>query len=317
MKALSIAGLAASPPWAPRPRLAPPQTCASRSTPSSSPRRVATTPTTHAARRRSSSRARSSTPPGRSRWARSCSARRASSFAPTGGPGQPQSLFIRGAGSAQTLVLVDGMRVGSATVGTTSIEHIPLEMIERIEVVKGPLSSLYGVRRDRRRDPGLHARQDRAALLRQRGATAPTTTGACRAGVDRRRRQLEVLALAAGYRAVDAPSATNSRNLSCYNPDRDPYDNAFFNLHLVAEACGPARSLELDAFTSHAHTHFDAGPGDDRNYHVDLGAKFSSSTIFRPWWTSRLTVGEGRDRLEDHGLASPITSRRARSRRRG
>src|SRR5204863_5813633 len=62
----------------------------------------------------------------------------------TGGPGQPQGLFIRGAGTAQTLVLVDGMRVGSATVGTTSIENIPLEMIERIEVVKGPLSSLYG-----------------------------------------------------------------------------------------------------------------------------------------------------------------------------
>src|SRR6478672_4216887 len=61
-----------------------------------------------------------------------------------GGPGQPQTIFIRGAGTAQTLVLVDGMRVGSATVGTTSIEHIPLEMIERIEVVKGPLSSLYG-----------------------------------------------------------------------------------------------------------------------------------------------------------------------------
>src|SRR5882672_11502473 len=62
----------------------------------------------------------------------------------TGGPGQPQTLFIRGSGSAQTLVLVDGLRVGSATVGTTSIEHIPLEMIERIEVVKGPMSSLYG-----------------------------------------------------------------------------------------------------------------------------------------------------------------------------
>ena len=62
----------------------------------------------------------------------------------TGGPGQPQGLFIRGAGTAQTLVLIDGMRAGSATVGTTSIENIPIEMIERIEVVKGPMSSLYG-----------------------------------------------------------------------------------------------------------------------------------------------------------------------------
>src|SRR5213078_3396062 len=57
----------------------------------------------------------------------------------TGGPGQPQGLFIRGAGTAQSLVLVDGMRVGTA-----SIENIPLELIERIEVVKGPLSSVWG-----------------------------------------------------------------------------------------------------------------------------------------------------------------------------
>src|SRR5512147_440808 len=60
----------------------------------------------------------------------------------TGGPGQPQGLFLRGTGTAQTLVLVDGLRVGSATVGTTSIENIPLDLIERIEVVKGPLSSV-------------------------------------------------------------------------------------------------------------------------------------------------------------------------------
>src|SRR5258706_14313778 len=62
----------------------------------------------------------------------------------TGGPGQPQTLFIRGAGSAQTLVLVDRMRVGSATVGTTSIQNIPPEMIEDIEAVQRPMPSLYG-----------------------------------------------------------------------------------------------------------------------------------------------------------------------------
>ena len=62
----------------------------------------------------------------------------------TGGPGQPASLFLRGAGNAQTLVLIDGLRAGSGSAGGTALEAIPLEMIERIEVVKGPLSSLYG-----------------------------------------------------------------------------------------------------------------------------------------------------------------------------
>ncbi len=62
----------------------------------------------------------------------------------TGGPGQPESIFIRGAGSAGTLVLIDGLRAGSSSAGTTAIEALPIDMIERIEVVKGPMSSLYG-----------------------------------------------------------------------------------------------------------------------------------------------------------------------------
>jgi vitamin B12 transporter len=61
-----------------------------------------------------------------------------------GGAGPAAGALHAGRGNAQTLVLVDGLRVSSATVGTTSIENIPLELIERIEVVKGPLSSLYG-----------------------------------------------------------------------------------------------------------------------------------------------------------------------------
>lgn len=61
-----------------------------------------------------------------------------------GGPGKTTSIFLRGTGSDHVLVLIDGIKVGSATLGTTAFEHIPIEQIERIEVVRGPLSSLYG-----------------------------------------------------------------------------------------------------------------------------------------------------------------------------
>src|SRR5690348_17658504 len=54
-----------------------------------------------------------------------------------GGFGQPSGVFIRGANTGHTLVLVDGMRIGSATVGATALEHIPLNQIERIEIVPG------------------------------------------------------------------------------------------------------------------------------------------------------------------------------------
>jgi vitamin B12 transporter len=58
--------------------------------------------------------------------------------------GQQTSLFLRGSNSNHVLVLVDGVKLYSATTGSTALQHIPLTQIERIEVVRGPRSSLYG-----------------------------------------------------------------------------------------------------------------------------------------------------------------------------
>ena len=61
-----------------------------------------------------------------------------------GGPGQTTAVFIRGADSNHTLVLVDGVRINPGTIGLAALQNIPPAMIERIEVVKGPRSALYG-----------------------------------------------------------------------------------------------------------------------------------------------------------------------------
>jgi vitamin B12 transporter len=66
------------------------------------------------------------------------------SFATAGGLGQQTSLFVRGTNSNQTLVLLDGVRIGSVTSGAAALEQIPVEQIDRIEIVRGPRSSLYG-----------------------------------------------------------------------------------------------------------------------------------------------------------------------------
>ncbi|MFA5982474.1 MAG: TonB-dependent receptor [Methylococcaceae bacterium] len=61
-----------------------------------------------------------------------------------GGFGQTSSVFLRGTNSDHVLVLIDGIKVGSATLGTSPFELIPLDQIERVEIIRGPQSSLYG-----------------------------------------------------------------------------------------------------------------------------------------------------------------------------
>jgi len=61
-----------------------------------------------------------------------------------GGPGQATSLFLRGTESNHTLVLVDGVRINPGTIGGAAFQNINPKIIERIEIVKGARSALYG-----------------------------------------------------------------------------------------------------------------------------------------------------------------------------
>lgn len=62
----------------------------------------------------------------------------------SGGTGKATSIHLRGTNSSHVLVLVDGVKVGSATLGSVAFQDIPLENIARIEIVRGPRSALYG-----------------------------------------------------------------------------------------------------------------------------------------------------------------------------
>ena len=65
-------------------------------------------------------------------------------FTNQGGLGKLTTINLRGTESDHVLVLVDGIRIGSATAGLASFQDLPVDQIERIEIVRGPRSSLYG-----------------------------------------------------------------------------------------------------------------------------------------------------------------------------
>ena len=65
-------------------------------------------------------------------------------FTNNGGPGKTTGLFMRGTSPTHVLIMIDGIKTGSATSGATAIQNIPVSQIERIEIVRGPRSSLYG-----------------------------------------------------------------------------------------------------------------------------------------------------------------------------
>ena len=64
--------------------------------------------------------------------------------AQAGGRGSLPGIYIRGTQSAQSLVLVDGQRIGNSTSGDSNLQHLNIEQIERVEVLRGSRSVIYG-----------------------------------------------------------------------------------------------------------------------------------------------------------------------------
>src|SRR5258708_9314949 len=180
----------------------------------------------------------------------------------TGGFGQPSGVFIRGANTGHTLVLVDGMRISSATVGSTALEHIPLNQIERIEIVPGQLSSLYGsdaIGGVIQIFTKSHADAPRMSV--PAGARAYSTRTL--AGTFGRAFGDTELSLNLGAfetAGIDATKPTIP--FGQHNPDRDGYRNTNLSARLV-HRLNERNELGVTLFQSEGQAHFDNGPTTD------------------------------------------------------
>ena len=212
----------------------------------------------------------------------------------TGGAGQPAGVFIRGANSQHTLLLVDGLRLGSATSGSPAFENVPLDMIERIEIVKGPMSSLYGS------DAiggviQIFTRNFERPRLQANVGFGTDSAYAVNAGFTAVENKTS-LTLNAGYFQVRAHSATNADAGSfTFNPDRDPYKNSNVSIS-ISQTLWQGETISLKAWQSRGLAHFDNGPVDDaRNQQTLSGIGVNSINQIMGNWTSRLNIGRTTD----------------------
>ena len=213
-----------------------------------------------------------------------------------GGPGSTSGVFIRGANTAQTLVLVDGLRVSSSTTGTTPLEAIPLDQIDHIEILRGAASSLYGadavggvIQIFTRRGGGAFAANAGAGYGTYN--TSSVYGGVSGNGGDGAWRY----ALQAGHRQSDGFNAIfNPKNFS-YNPDRDGYRNDNVSGSLSFRFA-PEQEISAQAFRSRLNARFDAGPGfDDRTVTTVESYSIASRNRLTAFWTSDLSAAETRD----------------------
>ena len=140
-----------------------------------------------------------------------------------GGPGQSTGFFVRGASTNSTVVLVDGVRVGSATLGQAELEAFNLSQIDRIEVLRGPASSLYGA----------DAVGGVVQIFTRRGEGPPRLTAGAEVGGYRSRQgDIGVSGSAGAFDYAVQAARESSRGVSAiregdvngyYNPDQDGY----------------------------------------------------------------------------------------------
>ena len=181
-----------------------------------------------------------------------------------GSPASTTGVFIRGANRGQTVLLIDGMRVNSASVGAPSFEAVPLAQIERIEILRGPASSLYGA------DAIGGVVQVFTRQPVEQGASVNATAGygtydtrVLHAGGSAALGPMRI-SLHAGGRRSDGFDATTPDASFIVNPDRDGYESDDVGA-IAYLALAPGHELSAQLLRNRLDAQFDGGPDfDDR-----------------------------------------------------
>lgn len=221
-----------------------------------------------------------------------------------GGIGKSTDIYMRGSNGNHALILIDGVRISSATTGATAIQHIPLNQIERVEILRGPASSLYGA----------DALGGVIQIFTKQGKGKPrfnasvglgnygTAIGS--AGVSGRQDDTS-FSLQAGMTHVNGISSiANKRNRS-YNPDTDGYRSQNIS-GSITQHFNANHELGLSILQTDSRNFNDGGTSlAAARYDYFIEQTLSSYTVhsknrFNEVWTSLLSISRGIDDLTSY-----------------
>jgi vitamin B12 transporter len=221
-------------------------------------------------------------------------------IAQTGGLGTQSAIRIRGSEADHVLVLIDGVRVNSVTAGTTAIDQILLDEIERVEIVRGNVSSVYG----------SEAIGGVVQIFTRRGEGDMKVSGKVGAGADNTRNLGLAIGGAMGdtrvhfgaaHTRTDGFSSVRSEFIPApftYAPgdvDDDAYENTTLNLTL-SHRIQVGHDIGLTAFQSRGDIEFD-GAFQNHSDQTLTALGLYSENRWLPDWQSRLEFSQGTDDL--------------------
>ncbi len=221
-------------------------------------------------------------------------------FTQSGGRGSAANLFLRGSAALQVLVLIDGVPMTKQdTTGTVSLEHIMLDQVERVEIVRGNVSAIYGsgaiggvIQIFTRQGQGKPAARAQLEVGSLRSARANVGFGG-QVGDTR-------FSIGVGRHRTQGISSMNAEQFPFENPDRDGYRNTNYSLALSHDVA-KGHQLGLRAYGSDGRFEFDGGgfgsPTDIHKGRADIAnwSLYSHNQISAAW-RSELTFSQGRER---------------------
>lgn len=227
-----------------------------------------------------------------------------------GGPASTSSVFLRGAEKRHILVLIDGVPFDSQSSGGATWESLPLQMIDHIEVVRGPGSAAYG----------SDAVAGVVQIFTRKGSGSPRLSWGVGIG-DQEFLSTDLGALGS-VGAFDYALTLASTQSSGFNTrrnaaagtmaaDRDGYVGTSSQARLGYQ-WGADHRLQLGLISQHFNTQYDASPRsktDDRAIKDMSAANASWSAQWMPAWQSLLTIGQSTDYYETRPSAYQTSTR--------